>query len=54
MRSIQPCFLLRNIKEVIIMNKTVVGAIVTIIVALGTKLIEEMFKEEIKNLEDNK
>ena len=33
------------------MNKNVIGAIVTIIVALGTKLIEEMFKEDIKKLE---
>lgn len=36
------------------MNKNVVGAIVTIIVALGTKVIEEMFKEEIKKLEVKK
>ena len=33
------------------MNKNVIGAIVTIIVALETKLIEEMFKEDIKKLE---
>ena len=33
------------------MNKNVIGAIVTIIVALGIKLIEEMFKEDIKKLE---
>lgn len=36
------------------MNKNVIGAIVTIIVALGTKVIEEMFKEEIKKLEVKK
>ena len=33
------------------MNKNVIGAIVTIVVVLGTKLIEEMFKEDIKKLE---
>lgn len=33
------------------MNKNVIGAIVTIVVALETKLIEEMFKEDIKKLE---
>ena len=33
------------------MNKNVIGAIVTIVVTLGTKLIEEMFKEDIKKLE---
>ena len=33
------------------MNKNVIGAIVTIVVALGRKLIEEMFKEDIKKLE---
>lgn len=36
------------------MNKNVIGAIVTIIVALGTKVIEEMFKEEIKKREVKK
>lgn len=36
------------------MNKNVVGAIVTIIVVLGTKVIEEIFKEETKKLEVKK